>query len=93
MRFRKLRVGWSALCFAASYLLSAFWAMSYLPGGRIQTGGKAWGLHPLYGCAIIVVGALGIMPWTGWRFRLRTLLITTTLLAVSLGLAIYAAKK
>jgi hypothetical protein len=93
MRFRNLLVAWSALCFVACYLLSAFWAMSYLPGGRIQIGAKAWGLYRPYGCAIIVVAALGIMPWTGWRFNLRTLLIATTLLAVALGLAVYAAKK
>jgi hypothetical protein len=39
--------------------------------------------------------ALGAIPWIRWsrRFSLRTLLIATTLIAVVLGLAVYAARK
>jgi len=33
--------------------------------------------------------AIGIGPWLRWRFSLRTLLITTTLVAVVLGLIVW----
>jgi hypothetical protein len=36
--------------------------------------------------------ACGALPWLRWRFRLRTLLIATTLMAVVLGLAVYASR-
>jgi hypothetical protein len=87
MSFRPLRTTWSVVCFVACYLLSAFWAMTYLPGGS-QTSENAFGFCQPYGCAMIAVAVLGIMPWTGWRFRL----IATTLVAAVLGLAVYAAR-
>jgi hypothetical protein len=34
----------------------------------------------------------GVIPWLKWRYRLRTLLIATTLLAVVLGLIVWAAR-
>jgi hypothetical protein len=37
---------------------------------------------------IAVCIALGITPWIRWRFKLRTLLIATTLVAVGLGLTV-----
>lgn len=36
---------------------------------------------------------LAPLSWLRWRFTLRTLLIATTLIAVVLGLAVYAARK
>jgi hypothetical protein len=42
---------------------------------------------------IMPAGALAAAPWIRWRFSLRTLLIATTLVAVVLGLAVYAARK
>jgi hypothetical protein len=39
-----------------------------------------------------VTAAIGAIPWLRWRFSLRTLLIATTLLAVALGLVIWAAR-
>jgi hypothetical protein len=44
-----------------------------------------WLLVPL---AIVAA----VMPWAGWRFSLRTLLIATTLVAVVLGLAVWAGR-
>jgi hypothetical protein len=35
---------------------------------------------------------LAALPWIHWRFSLRTLLIATTLMAVILGLIVYAVK-
>lgn len=87
IKFRPLRIGWSIVCFVACYLLSAFWAMTFLPGGS-QAAETAYGLYQPYACAMIAVAVLGIMPWTGWRFRL----IATTLLAAVLGLAVYVAR-
>jgi hypothetical protein len=43
----------------------------------------------LGGLCVAVAG----LPWLRWRFSLRTLLIVTTLVAVVLGLAVYAGRK
>jgi hypothetical protein len=42
----------------------------------------------------LIVGMvlLGPLPWVHWRFSLRTLLIATTLVALVLGLMVWAAK-
>ncbi len=42
---------------------------------------------------IILAATSGIVPWLRWHFSLRTLLIATTLIALVLGLAVYAARK
>jgi hypothetical protein len=44
---------------------------------------------------ITLVVLLGTVPWSGelnWRFSLRTLLIATTLIAVVLGLIVWASQ-
>jgi hypothetical protein len=43
---------------------------------------------------LIVSGSLAIVPWIHWskRFSLRTLLIATTLVAMGLGIIIWAAR-
>ncbi len=48
---------------------------------------------PLWSLTVLFA-TFGIAPWLPWshRFRLRTLLIATTLVAVGLGLAVWAAK-
>jgi hypothetical protein len=46
--------------------------------------------------ALLAIGVAGVLPWLHtitWRFSLRTLLIATTLVAVMLGLAVYAVSK
>jgi hypothetical protein len=40
----------------------------------------------------VLFAALSALPWIRWRFSLRTLLIAMTLIAVGLGLAVYAAR-
>jgi hypothetical protein len=40
--------------------------------------------------ALIICGLAGVTPWLPWRFSLRTLLIATTLIAVVLGLVVWA---
>ena len=40
---------------------------------------------------LIAVGSAGL-PWLPWKFSLRTLLFATTLVAVVLGLIVYAVR-
>jgi hypothetical protein len=62
-----------------------FWWWPYGKG----FGGKVSHLHP-----IAIAAMLGTLPWLHCvtRFSLRTLLIATTLVAVGLGLIVWAAK-
>ena len=49
-----------------------------------------------YWCCVFFLATLAVLPWIRqckWRFTLRTLLIATTVVAVVLGLAVYAARK
>jgi len=49
------------------------------------------GLRQLpYWIVPIFFGFIGAAPWLRWQFSLRTLLIVTTLVAVGLGLVVYA---
>jgi hypothetical protein len=41
---------------------------------------------------VLVAPTLAVVPWLRWRYSLRTLLIATTVVAVVLGLAVYAAR-
>ena len=47
------------------------------------------------GSLLCSIAALAAAPWIRWsrRFSLRTLLIATTLVAVVLGLIVYAARQ
>jgi hypothetical protein len=42
---------------------------------------------------VLLAGTLTAIPWLCYRFSLRTLLIATTLVAVVLGLAVWAVRK
>ena len=46
-----------------------------------------------FSLTVAVACAVSTAPWIRWRFSLRTLLVATTLIAIGLGLAIYAARK
>jgi hypothetical protein len=46
-----------------------------------------------YWMVTLPTGALAAAPWFGCRFKLRTSLIATTLVAVALGLAVYLARR
>jgi hypothetical protein len=43
-------------------------------------------------CLAVAFAALSVNPWICWRFTLRTLLMATTLVAVVLGLIVYAVR-
>jgi hypothetical protein len=45
-----------------------------------------------YWVPFILTATVAALPWIRWRFSLRTLLIATTLVAVVLGLIIYASR-
>ena len=45
-----------------------------------------------YWLAMTMTIALAAVPWMRWRFSLGTMLIATTLVAVMLGLTVFAAK-
>ena len=59
---------------------------------RVPTG-WGWTLRSPYWFIVSLVGILAIAPWIRWRFSLRTLLIATTLVAVVLGLIVYATRQ
>jgi hypothetical protein len=53
-----------------------------------------WEVTVQHWLVILVIGIVAVVPWIrqlNWRFSLRTLLIATTLLAVVLGFAVWAA--
>jgi hypothetical protein len=71
-----------------------FWGTSYMAGeGSVEPIGIRL-ILPLW-FAVTVAGLTSLtsaMPWLHWRYTLRTLLIVTTLVAIVLGLLIYAAR-
>ena len=61
----------------------------------LQAAGPAWQIQfPTWWLvvAFAMLAAL-VAPWTRYRFSLRTLLIATTLVAMVLGLVVYATSK
>jgi hypothetical protein len=46
-----------------------------------------------YWFALLSVAGLSMLPWIRWRFSLRTLLVATTLVAVVLGLVVWAIRQ
>jgi hypothetical protein len=79
MRFRKLRIAWSLMCFIALVLL--------LPDADTSHPSQ-WFMPILIGFLLLAVG-----PWIPPRFSLRTLLIASTIIAVLLGLIVYATRQ
>jgi hypothetical protein len=84
MKFRKLRIAWSVACGILCLLLIVLWVRSYWSSDLY-----------LYWFAIFMIAALAAVPWFEWspRFSIRTLLFGTTLVAVMMWIAVYAARK
>src|SRR4051794_10853605 len=62
------------------------WSLQFSkPGTRHECKVPHW-------FAVVLFTILATLPWVRWRFTLRTLLIATTLVAVVLGLVVYAAR-
>jgi hypothetical protein len=60
-------------------------------GFGVSLGAPSFGLRVPYWCLMSIVFMVGAAPWMRqlrWRFSLRTLLISITLLALALGLII-----
>jgi hypothetical protein len=76
------RIEWTGSLFAA-HPPSSFYCTT--DDGFTQVGSPHWFI-------ILFSGILGVLPWIHWprRFDLRTLLITTTLVAVLLGAIVHA---
>ena len=51
-----------------------------------------WVLQFPHWFAVAILCTLAALPWIRWRFSLRTLLIATTVVALALGLIIYATR-
>jgi hypothetical protein len=56
--------------------------------GIPQGVGGGSGIWPI----LVIASTLATFPWIRWRFSLRTLLIATTLVAVALGLIVWASR-
>jgi hypothetical protein len=61
----------------------------YFGSFHYEFAGDKYVLFPHW-LPLLVGTSLALSPWLRWRFSLRTLLIAITLVAVVLGLAIYA---
>jgi hypothetical protein len=57
-----------------------------------RNGSTSYELSLPYWLLVLTSAAFGAIPWIHWRFSVRTLLIATTLVAVMLGLIVYAAR-
>jgi hypothetical protein len=78
------RVAFSGFCVLASLLLILVWLQS-----------RWWEDIIFYPSLALLLGTLAAVPWIRqlrWQFSLRTLIIVTTLVAVLLGLIVYATR-
>lgn len=87
MRFRKLRIAFSAVCLIAFVLVFVLWVQDYR-GTRLIVSVR-------YAFPALISFGLALAPWASGptRFSLRTLLIVTTLVAVLLGLLVWETRK
>jgi hypothetical protein len=66
------------------------WSFGFTPRSRF--GGWRIDCNVPYWFAVALGVACSVVPWLPSRFKLRTLLIATTLVAVVLGLIVWAAR-
>jgi hypothetical protein len=85
------KLGWELLGGPAGTIDSGLKPLQWT---RVKDAVTVFGLvisAPCWYC-VTLFATLSAVPWISWRFSLRTLLITTTLVAVVLGLFVYALK-
>jgi hypothetical protein len=78
----------------ANWMLRKYLGLQTLigpPGRNLVPYGD--GVAVPYCCVAPFILMLAVVPWLRWRFSLSTLLIATTLVAVVLGLIVWAARK
>ncbi len=90
---RYLRIAFSAVCGVVCVLLVVLWwnilhIQKSILGFGIASEPQTWTLRVPYWFTIALLATCGCAPWIPYRFSLRTLLIATTLLALTLGLVI-----
>src|SRR5436190_2567080 len=82
MKYRYLRILWTAFCGIACVLLIALWGKSLSIDGHIITFGDP---VPLFLLAVLFAG-LAYLPWNQlfWRFSLSDILFVTAVIALVL---------
>jgi hypothetical protein len=85
MKFRKLRIAWSVGIILPYVMYPAVYiSCNPLPRWRAVEAYFLLALPTLF---------FALLPWLNWRFSLRAMLIVTTLIAVTLGLAVWVARQ
>jgi hypothetical protein len=103
MRFRKLRIAFSATCLVACVLLIVLWVRSYISGRGLgmslprasfffDLGRSSYRCPYVY--PIMLLATLTAAPWIQWsrRYSVYDLLFVMALTAVALALIVSAAK-
>ena len=83
MEDRKLRIAWSVFWGAIAVFYCGQW---------VRESYQSEGVGVDMMLTVVLSPVLAAAPWIrdfNWRFSLRTLLITTTLIAVGLGLIVW----
>ena len=85
MKYRKLRIAFSAVCGIVCLLLIVLWVQGYRNTGLISSLPFAF--------PTLILFVLTVAPWaSAIRFSLRTLLIGMTLVAALLGAVVWAVR-
>jgi hypothetical protein len=84
MKYRKLRIAWSV------GVVLAYPVLAFIAAAEEWISPAA--IYALYFPLMIYAVGIAAVPWLQWRFSLRTLLVATTVVAVLLGVFVWAAK-
>jgi hypothetical protein len=92
MRYRKLRIAWLDVCGIATVLLIVLWVLGYRGWYRHQLYFvESLAILTVYVALVMLVIVVGKKAPVYLRYSLRTLLIAMTLVAIGLGLIVWAA--
>lgn len=83
MKYRKLQIAWSVVWGLLAVLLIVLWIANY--PGNSHVFGEYW-------MPLLIVFTLALASWVRLRFRMDSLLIATTLVAIVLGLVVYCSR-
>jgi hypothetical protein len=84
MKYEKLRIAWSV------GVVLAYPVLVFIAADREWMSPAI--LFILFYPLLIFSYGIAAAPWVRWRFSVRTLLVVTTIVAVLLGVFIWAAK-
>jgi hypothetical protein len=88
---QRIFVGVEIMLYDSEWIFSELATYAGLGVGR-DSGGKLYAVSIPYWLLTVSTILVTAAPWLRWRFGLRTLLIATTVVAVLLGLIVYAAR-